>query len=63
MRARKIYEQLDTELAPGLVKVALARINFEKREKNFDKARELYFNAYSSALKRNDSMAVTVIAI
>lgn len=30
-RARKIYEQLDQEIAPGLVKSSLARINFEKR--------------------------------
>jgi hypothetical protein len=45
------------------VKVALARINFEKREKNFEKARELYFSAYTTALKKNDSMSVTVIAI
>jgi len=61
-RARKIYEQLDTEIAPGLVKAQLARINFEKREKNLDKARELYSNAFNQALKKNNSLAVTVIA-
>jgi hypothetical protein len=33
-RARKIYEQLDQEIAPGLVKATMARINFEKRQGN-----------------------------
>lgn len=40
----------------------LERINFEKREKNFDKAKELYFNAFQSNLAQNNSLAVTVIA-
>lgn len=31
MRARRLYEQLDQEIAPGLVKANIARINFEKR--------------------------------
>lgn len=62
MKARKIYEQLDTEIAPGLVKATLARINFEKRENNMDKAKELYFNAFQNSLKKNDGLAVTVIA-
>ena len=30
-RARKIYELLDQEIAPGFVKSQIARINFEKR--------------------------------
>jgi hypothetical protein len=42
--------------------VQLARINFEKREKNFDKARELFAAAFTAALKKNNSLAVTVIA-
>ena len=46
LKARKIYEQLTSEIAPGLIKATLARINFEKRENNFDKAKELYFNAF-----------------
>lgn len=46
LKARKIHEQLCTEIAPGLVKTTLERINFEKRERNFDKAKELYFSAF-----------------
>lgn len=61
-RARKLFEQLDEEIAPGLVKATINRINFEKRQGNNDKARELYFNAFQGALERNDSLAVTFIA-
>lgn len=46
MRARKLFEQLDEEIAPGLVKATINRINFEKRQGNNEKARELYFNAF-----------------
>lgn len=62
LRARKIYEQLDTEIAPGLVKARVARINFEKRQGNNDKARELYFESFTRALEKNDYLAVTYIA-
>ena len=50
MRARKLYEQLDQDIAPGLIKATVARINFEKRQGNVDMARELYFNAFTAAL-------------
>lgn len=62
-RARKIYEQLDQEIAPGLVQSSLARINFEKRQGNTERVRELYFKAFSSATERKDSLAVTFIVI
>ena len=47
-QARKIYEQLDLEMAPGLVQVALARINFEERQRNIDKDKvcELYEKSF-----------------
>lgn len=38
-RARKLFEQLDQEIAPGLVQAAYARINFEKRQGNTEMAR------------------------
>lgn len=44
------------------MKAAIARINFEKRQGNADRARELYFNAFMSALTRSDRMAVAYIA-
>lgn len=50
------------EIAPGLVKAAIARINFEKRQGNVDRARELYRTAFTGALHRGDSLAVTYIA-
>jgi len=62
LRARKIYEQLDQEIAPGLIRATIARINFEKRQGNADKARELYFKAFRNALEKNNSPAVTYIA-
>ena len=46
LKARRIHEQLSTEIAPGLVKATLERINFEKRERNFDRAKELFFSAF-----------------
>lgn len=45
-RARKIFEQLDTEIAPGLVKASIARINFEKRQGSVEFARQLYYDAF-----------------
>ena len=62
LRAGKIFEQLDLEIAPGLVRAAIARINFEKRQGHVDKARELYFKAFKGALEKNEGLAVTYIA-
>lgn len=61
-RARKIYEQLDIDIAPGLVKATMARIHFEKRQGNSDRVRELYYKAFNNALDKNDGLAVTYIA-
>ena len=61
-RARKIHEQLEQEIAPGLIKVEVARINFEKRQGSVEKAKELYFKAFKSSMDKEDSMAVTFIA-
>jgi hypothetical protein len=40
----------------------MARINFEKRQGNSDRVRELYYKAFNNALDKNDSLAVTYIA-
>ena len=61
-RARKIYELLDQEIAPGFVKSQIARIIFEKRQGNSDKANELYYQAFNKAFEREDSLAVAHIA-
>ena len=62
LRARKIYEQLENEICPGYIKSALARINFEKRDGKFEKAKELYYHHFLCSLNKNDELAVTVIA-
>lgn len=51
-KARKIYETLVNEIAPDLIKTIVAFINFEKRQGNTEKVKELYFKAYSTALEK-----------
>ena len=46
-----------------MIKTALARINFEKRQGNTERARELYFKAFNSALEKKDPLAVTFISV
>jgi adenylate cyclase class IV len=46
-KARKIYENLQSDIAPDYIKSLLAFINFEKRQNNTEKVKELYFRAYS----------------
>ena len=62
-KARKIYEKLTIDIAPGLIKAMLERINFEKREKNFDRAKELYSITFTQNLTKCNPLAVTVVAI
>jgi hypothetical protein len=45
-KARKIYENLQGEIAPDCVKSLMAFINFEKRQNNTEKVKELYFRGY-----------------
>ena len=49
-KARKIYETLQAEIAPDCIKTLMAFINFEKRQNNVEKVKELYFLAYTAAL-------------
>ena len=61
-KARKIFEQLEQDIAPGLVKATMGRINFEKRQGNLDKARELYSIALTTALNKKDRLQVAYVA-
>jgi hypothetical protein len=49
-KARKIYEQINNEIAPDYIKSSVMQINFEKRTNNIEKVKELYFKTYSAAL-------------
>ncbi len=62
-KARKIYEQLQNEIAPDYVKSLLMYINFEKRQNNIEKAKELYFKAFQSSLARNETDTLTYISM
>jgi len=52
---------LEQDIAPGLLKATIGRINFEKRQGNTEKARELYSNAVSAALNKKDKLQVAYI--
>lgn len=63
LKARKIYETLQNEIAPDLIKSLIAFINFEKRQNNTEKVKELYFKAYSNALSRNEVETLAFLSI
>jgi hypothetical protein len=54
IKARKIYEQIQNELAPDYIKSLIAFINFEKRQNNTEKVKELYFKAFGASLARDE---------
>lgn len=54
---------MTTEVAPGHIKSIIAYINFEKRQKNDEKVKDLYFKAFSSAISKNDAQAVTYLGV
>ena len=54
---------MHSEVAPDSVKTLLAFINFEKRQGNIEKVKELYFKAYSGALDRGETETVTYIVV
>ena len=62
-KAEKIYESLTSEVAPGHIKSMIAFINFEKRQKNDEKVKDLYFKSFSAAISKNDSQAVTYLGV
>lgn len=41
----------------------MAYINFEKRQSNIEKVKELYFRGYSSAIEKKDVETLTYIVV
>ena len=62
-KARKIHENIQSEIAPDCIKTLIAFINFEKRQNNPEKVKELYFRAYTSALDKGETETVTYIVV
>jgi len=62
-KARKIFDNLQNEIAPDCIKTLMSFINFEKRQNNPEKVKELYFKAYTSALERQEVETVTYIVV
>ena len=52
-KARKIYEQIQSEIAPDYIKNLIMFINFEKRQNNTEKVKELYYRVYSNAINES----------
>lgn len=63
LKARKIHENLQAEIAPDCLKTLMAFINFEKRQNNTEKAKELYFKAYSTALELQETEIVAYVVV
>ena len=58
MKAQKIFEQLDQEIAPGHIEARMARINFEYKT-NSEKAKELLNESFKKALSAQKRLEVT----
>ena len=62
-KARKIFEQLQSEIAPDYIKSLVAFINFEKRQNNIEKAKELYYKCFQATLAKNDLDGLTYVVM
>lgn len=62
-KARKIYENLVTEIAPNHLKSVLAFIAFETRQGSNERVKDLYFKQLEQAIAKADVMAVTYLSI
>lgn len=62
-KARKIYENLQNDIAPDYIKSLLAFINFEKRQNNNEKVKELYFRAFTQSVQKNETEIVAFVVI
>jgi hypothetical protein len=62
-KSRKIYETLVKEVAPGHIKSMLAYALFEKRMNNTEKAKDIYYKAFNSAMACADSKAITYVSM
>jgi hypothetical protein len=50
-------------VAPDYLKSLIAFINFEKRQNNVEKVKELYYRAYSNSLNNNEIETVAYVVI
>jgi len=62
-KARNLYENLVSEVAPGHIKSVLAFVAFERRQNNNEKVRDLFYKSFQNALQRKDSKSITFIAL
>ncbi len=62
-KARKIYENIQNDIAPECLKAAFAQISFEKRQNNNEKVKELYFRAYTQQMDLQETEAVAYIVV
>ena len=62
-KARKLYEVLTQETAPGDLKSLLAFVSFEIRMSNNERAKDLYFKAFEKSISKSDTRAVTLISV
>lgn len=62
-KSRKIYENLNQEIAPGNLKSTLAYVAFEMRMSNNERVKDLFFKAFERAVSKQDSRAVTLLSM
>ena len=62
-KARNLYENLVSEVAPGHIKSVLAFVAFERRQNNNEKVRDLFYKSFQNALQHKDSKSITFIAL
>ncbi len=62
-KARRLYETLVNDIAPGHIKAMLAFVSFERRMGSNERVKELYYKAFKSSIAKKDSKAVTYIGM
>jgi len=62
-KSRKIYETLNSEIAPGNLKSTLAYVAFEMRMSNNERVKDLFFKAFERSIQKQDSRAVTLLSM
>jgi tetratricopeptide (TPR) repeat protein len=62
-KAKKILEQLDQQIAPGLLRARMARVNFETARGNLELASGLLDQSLQEAISKKDKLGVTFLTI
>ena len=62
-KARRLYETLVNDVAPGHIKAMLAFVSFERRMGSNERVKELYYKAFKSSIAKKDPKAVTYIGM